>query len=377
MSKSSKIILGLIVILLLIGAWFVLTKKVDAPTGPIKIGWVGPLSGDAMSFGTPMKNAVALAVEDINKAGGIKGRQIEMIYEDGKCDGKEAVTAVQKLINIDKVKIIIGPTCSGEVQASASIAEQNKVIMLSPAASSPDITKAGDYIFRNNPSDLDSGRVLAETMFKTSKKVAIISENTDYTQALRKVFMDNFSKAGGKVTFDENYLSTTKDFRSILTKVKATDADGIFVNTQTEQAGGTIVKQIREMGIKLPIFATIAMTGKTALSVAGDSAEGITTVELSTVGNDKDAAFVKEYEAKYGKMPFAFYLEACYDAVDIVAQAVGAVGEDATKIKGYLYDLKSFSGTNGVYGFDQNGDITGIGYVPKVFKDGKFVALEN
>ena len=132
-----KAIVWLIVIVVVIWAgWALLDKAPEAEAGPIMIGFIGPLTGDAAAYGEPERDVVALAVEEINAAGGINGRQISVIYEDGKCDGTASASAAQKLVNVDKVKVIIGGFCSGETLGAAPIAEQNKVILISPSSTS-------------------------------------------------------------------------------------------------------------------------------------------------------------------------------------------------------------------------------------------------
>ena len=144
---------------------------------PIKIGFIGPLTGDAMSYGRPLSNAVRMAVDVINQSGGVKGRPIEILYEDGKCTNTGALNVVRKLIHIDKVSIIIGGICSGETLAILPFTESKGIIVLSPSSSSPDLTGAGKYFFRNTPSDLKGGEKLAQLITQKYKhtKVALLS----------------------------------------------------------------------------------------------------------------------------------------------------------------------------------------------------------
>ena len=205
MNQSTKWIVGVIVVVAVVAVGYFVSKGPSEPvsTEPIKIGF-----GDAATYGVDEKNATALAVEEINNAGGIKGRSLEVIYEDGKCSGKDAATAAQKLINIDGVKIILGGACSGETLSIAPIAEQNKIIIFSAFSSSPDITKAGDYIFRNSPSDLDVAKGYAQFIVSRGgyKNIAIISENTDYAGGVKKVFNEEIARLGGKIVADEVFI---------------------------------------------------------------------------------------------------------------------------------------------------------------------------
>src|SRR3989338_8967946 len=132
------------------------------PQGSVKIGVVVPLTGNKAAYGIPLRRAAELALEEINMGGGIAGKPLEAVWEDGKCEAKDATAAAQKLINVDGVKIIFGGVCSSETLAMAPLTEAAKVLVVSPSATSPDITAAGDYIFRTAPSDAAAGSVAAE-----------------------------------------------------------------------------------------------------------------------------------------------------------------------------------------------------------------------
>ena len=142
--------------------------------GSYKIGVMFPLTGDAAIYGMPAQMSAKIAVEEINSKGGVNGRKLELIYEDSKCNPKDGNAAAQKLVNIDKVKVIIGGYCSGETLGAAPITESNEVILISPSSSSPDITKAGDFVFRLAPSDAFAGVVASDYAFNEmkSKKAA-------------------------------------------------------------------------------------------------------------------------------------------------------------------------------------------------------------
>jgi branched-chain amino acid transport system substrate-binding protein len=381
MNNTKKITIGAVIIVVAILAGTVAFNKSKTPTStePIKIGFIGALTGDAASYGEPIKNSIELAVIDVNSSGGINGRKIEMIYEDAKCSGKDAVSAVQKLINIDKVKIIIGGICSGEILSVASITESAKVLILSPGASSPDVTQAGDFVFRNIPSDSEGSQTLAKLIMEKYKTAAIISENSDYAQGNRKVFTSTVNTLKGTMVADENYAPGTTDFRSILTKIKATNPDALVINPQTEIAGATIINQARELGIIAPIYGTVIVAGSKTAEIAGANAEGMIVFDAPGLREDNTKAvkFLADYTAKYGKPSFIeFYLGAGNDAVYIMAQAISKAGTDTEKLRDYLYDLKSYNGVIGTYSFDENGDLTGIGSVIKIIKDGKAVEMK-
>ena len=375
-----KIIIGIVAVVLIVVGISYFSKNSSQPTSqePIKIGFIGPLSGDAATYGELIKKATMLAVDEINSSGGVNGKEMEVIYEDGKCSGKDATSAARKLIDIDKIKVITGVTCSGELLSIAPVTEQNEVIVLSPAASSPTITNAGDFIFRNNPSDADGGRVLAGLIIQKYKKVAIISENTDYAQAFKNVFIENFKNAGGIVIADEDFIPGTKDFRSIVSKIKPLDFEALLINPQVESAAGTIMNQARELGITAPFYGNIALGGSKVLEIAGKNAEGTILTDIPGLKQDNQKAqkFLADFKEKYGPLSFEFYVGAAYDDIYILKEAISSIGMDTKKIRDYLYSLKDYKGVIGSYGFDKNGDLTGISSVVKQVVNGKLVELK-
>ena len=346
---------------------------------PIVIGFIGPLTGDAVSYGEPISNAVRLAVDEVNQNGGINGRVLEVIYEDGKCTGRDAVNAAQKLVNVDNVEIIIGGVCSGEALAILPITEQNNVLVLSPSASSPDLSSAGEYFFRNNPSDDSGGAFLANIIRGDNhKSVAVISENTDYAQALRRVFTEQFVEGGGEIVADESFVPGTSDFRSILTKIKATAPDAIFINPQLEDAGGNIAKQITELAIDAQLYGSNILSGFKAIEVGGESVDGIKLFDNPGLNpsNQKANSFLTNYQEQYGDLSIEFYLGAGYDAVYLLAQAIREVGTDTDALQSYLDDLRSFDGVIGMYSFNEYHDLAGINHVLKRVENGEVITVE-
>src|SRR3989338_295532 len=135
--------------------------------GTYKIGVMLPLTGDGAAYGLPIQKSIKIALDEVNAKGGVNGRMLEPVYEDSKCNPKDGNAAAQKLVNVDKVKVIIGGVCSGETMGAAPITEANKVILISPSATSPDITdKGGDFVFRLSPSDAFAGVVASDYAFK-------------------------------------------------------------------------------------------------------------------------------------------------------------------------------------------------------------------
>ncbi|MBI2130758.1 ABC transporter substrate-binding protein [Candidatus Woesearchaeota archaeon] len=349
-----------------------------ADTSPIKIGVMYPLSGDAAAYGLPIQKATQIAVDEINAKRGIKGRQIQLIYEDSKCNPKDGNAAAQKLVNIDNVKVIIGGVCSGETLGAAPITEAGKVILISPSATSPDVTNAGDYVFRVAPSDAYAGVVASDYAFKDlkAKKAAVISESTDYAQGLRKVFKENFAKLGGTIVADEVYNPEDTDFRTQVTKVKAANPDVIYVLPQPPQKGILLVKQIKEAGIKTQLLTAEVLIGRNVVKENAVNFEGMIGIEQKFDDKaPKAAALLAKYkQATEEDAPFPGYMGGAYDVVYLLSDAIGKHGMDTEKIKSYLYAVKGYEGAVGKLTIDQNGDPI-MDYSIKQAKGGELVTL--
>lgn len=373
----NKVTAWIVVLVVVVGGgWLFVSdwaKNLSA-SAPVKMGFIAPLTGEAASYGETEKNALQLAVEEINKNVGMNGRPIEIIYEDGKCNGKDALGAIQKLIVTDKVKIVFGGVCSSETLAAAPIAEQNKVLLFSAFSSNPAITNLGDYIFRNSPSDADVGKLDAETIAAKYKRVALLSENTDYAQGVRSVMKSVFGAKSVEVVFDESFGGgvPVSDFRSTLTRMLNAHPEVLYVNPTSPKAGGLIVKQLRELGSKLPVHANFSLASADARSVGGTYLNGVVISDASSL-SDRGKDLIAKYKARFGKDPANEYeMGASYDRVYIIRDAIRQAGFDVEGIKAYLYNLKNYQGTIGTYGFDNNGDVVGVGFTNFVIKgDGK------
>lgn len=367
----------IILIILAVGYYVTRDGVGDDAYSVLTIGFVGPLTGDAVSYGEPISNAVRMAVDDINQSGGVSGMMLEVIYEDGRCSNEDALNAAQKLVNIDRVKMIVGGICSGEALAMLPITEASGVIVISPSASSPDLTGIGQYFFRNSPSDDSGGTKLAEIVLKAHKRVALISEETDYAQGFARVFKENVLLGEGEIVADENFTPETTDFRSILTKIKAANPEAIFVNPQTEIAGGTIIKQARELGITVPLFGSNVTGGTKSIEIAGDHIEGLVFVDAPGLSpaNPRATAFLDQYRMRYGEPSIEFYTGAAYDAVHILAQAVEMVGSaaDTESVRNYISTMGNFDGVVGSYRFRPDGDPAGIGFIAKQVEGGEII----
>ena len=375
---SKTILWVVMVIIILVGGYFLLTAPAQE-TGPIKIGVIGPLTGDAAVYGEPIRNVIALAASQINNAGGIDNRPIEMIYEDGKCNGKDAASAMQKLANVDKVKVVIGGFCSSESLSAVPIATEAKIILLSIGSSSPDLSGKSKYFFRNYPSDNTQGKILADISYNNKgwKNVAIIQEQLDYPLGIKKAFENEFTSLGGKVEV-ETFLTETNDFRTQLTKLKGNKPDALFISVQTPQAAENILRQVKELKWNVNLLGADVIPGSSLPSEKPNLVEGMIVAEF---GYDKDSLkfqkFEKEYTEMYNKAPeYLSYSQTAYDGLFLIKDAIEASGGvDTDKMVNWLESLNRWEGVSGFLSFDENHDPE-AGHKPEIIKDGKVIPFE-
>lgn len=339
-------------------------------TGPLKIGFMAPLSGDAAAYGEPVRNAMELAVEEINASGGVAGRQVEVVYEDSKCNGKDAAATAQKLVSVDEVKYIVGPVCSGEAFSAVPITSAAKVLLLSPGSSAPKLAGMSPYFMRTYPNDNITGVALAQELAKTHKTTAIITESTDYGLGIKGVYVQEAEKLGMRVVAQEDFTTGTSDFRTALARVKEANPEVIFINPQTSANLVRIAKQAREIGITAP-FATVVFNDPETVG-SGPAVEGMLLVGTPGLSSD---AFKNKYTARFGSSAYEFFAGATYDNVYLLKQAIEKVGDDSDKVQKYLHNLERYDGTLGSYRFDLNGDIVGLPSVVQRIVGGKLITL--
>ena len=331
---------------------------------PFRIGVMESLTGPGETYGTVANQAKQMAVDEINAAGGVNGHMLELVVEDSKCNAQDAITAYNKLTDVDGVKIILGTSCSGAMLGAAPLAEKEGVVMFSGLATNPDIAEAGDYIFRTAMSDLQLGIDTGNLLWADGvRKLATLNEATDYAEGVRRESVAQFEKRGGEVVAEERYPSDVTDFRSQLTKLFGANPDALHVAAQAEFAGGTIVKQARELGFDGPIYSDVVVAGATALEIAGDAATGVIAViaDLDPV-NNKAQEVLKNFKAKYDYVTLRWYIGSAYDDVYITAECLKKTGDDqdADGFRDCLYDITWSGAIGDRYSFDDKGEVVGL-----------------
>ena len=330
----------------------------------IKIGINLELTGGVASYGTSEKAGIDLAVDEINEAGGVDGKKLELVTVDNKSEPAEATSAALKLIDKDKVVAIIGAATSGATIAQADIANSKKTPLISPSGTSPSVTVKDDgsvneFVFRTSFIDPFQGTVAANFAINELKvkNVAIYSDNSsDYSKGLAASFKKDFEAAGGKVISEESYIAKDSDFRSVLTSIKAANPEFIFIPGYYEEVG-LIIKQAREMGIDVPLMGADGWDSPTLLELAGADALNNTFTTNHYSSEDTDGIiqdFNEKFEAKYNKSPDAFNALG-YDTVYLLVDAIKRAGAvDSVKIKDALAATKELELVTGLYSVDEN-----------------------
>ena len=332
-----------------------------------KMGVMESLTGPGETYGTVAQQAKQMAVDEINAAGGINGKMLELVIEDSKCNAQDAITAYNKLTDVDGVKIILGTSCSGAMLGAAPLAEEEGVILFSGLATNPDIANAGDYIFRTAMSDAQLGIDTGNVMWADGiRNLVTISESTDYAEGVRRTSVEQFEKRGGQVVAEERYASDVTDFRSQLTKLISANPDGLHIAAQAEFSGGTVVKQARELGYTGPIYSDIVVVGTTALEIAGDAATGVKAIIADLdPANAKGQQVLANFKSRYDYITLPWFLGSAYDDVYIAAECLKMTDDDqdADGFRDCMYDVTWSGAIGDNYTFDPNGEVVGLANV--------------
>jgi branched-chain amino acid transport system substrate-binding protein len=352
----------------------------DRETGEIVIGEYGALTGTNATFGISTKNGIDLAVDVVNKAGGVLGKKVRIIVEDDQGRAEEAQKVVAKLISEDKVVAILGGITSSSSLAAGPIAQQKQIPMISPSSTNPRVTRVGDYIFRVCFMDPFQGFVMAKFAAGTlrGKNAAILRDiRSDYSVGLADAFSESFKKMGGSVLLDETYRSGDMDFTAQLTKIKSTNPDVIFVPGYYTQAG-LIAIQAKRMGLAAPMLGGDGWDSPKLVTVGGDSLNGSYYSNHYSVDDPspENQNLVAKYRERYREDPDAPAALA-FDSANLLFDAIRrANSTDPSKIRDALAQTKDFQGITGRISLDNDRNAVKSAVVLQV-KDGKIVYVET
>ncbi|KPJ61040.1 MAG: hypothetical protein AMJ46_03465 [Latescibacteria bacterium DG_63] len=301
--KSGVAIICLFAVALSICFVFSCAKK----TEEIRVGEFGSLTGTTATFGISTKNAIDLAIEEANAAGGIEGKLIKVIVEDDQSKPEEAATAVRKLIEQDRVVAVLGEVSSSRSLAGAPICQNAKIPMITPSSTNPKVTQVGDYIFRVCFTDPFQGMVAARFGHDSleARDAAILRDiRNDYSVGLADFFIQTFTSQGGRIVSDESYSEGDIDFKAQLTAIKAKSPHVIFVPGYYTEVG-LIARQARELGIDVPLLGGDGWVSDRLIEIGGEALNGCYFVNPYWE-HDPDPAvqnFVTSYRERFGGNP--------------------------------------------------------------------------
>jgi branched-chain amino acid transport system substrate-binding protein len=326
----------------------------------VRIGVFMSTTGTTANFGISSVNGIKMAAEEINAAGGINGKQVELLVQDDRSDASEAATIVTKFVTQDMVHAVIGEVASSRSIAAAPIAQNAKIPMLTPSSTNPEVTKKGDFIFRSCFIDPYQGAAIAQFAAKTlgAKSAAImVDRKNDYSTGLEKVINETFAKFGGKIVATQSYQEGDQDFNAQLTSLKGANPEVIFVPGYYNDVG-LIAKQARDKGITVPLIGGDGWDSEQLYKIGGAALNGsYFTNHYSPFDTDpRVVKFVNAYKAKYGSTPDALAATA-YDAANIMFDAIKrSKSLNGPDIRDALAATQAFPGVTGTVTFNQQRD---------------------
>lgn len=345
----------------------------------IKIGVAGPHTGDLAPYGIPTKEAAEMVAAQVNAAGGILGKQIEVLPMDDQCKPEIATNAATKLVSLG-VDVVIGHVCSGATKAALGIYKEANLIAVSPSATNPPLTQSGEYpnFYRTIAPDDDQGKLAAN--FATdklgAKKIAILHDKGDYGKGFAD-FSQQFIEAGGKakVVLFEGVTPGAMDYSAVVQKIRKEEADAVIFGGYHPEAS-KLVAQMNKRRMKIPFIGPDGVKGDGFLEIAGADAEGVYAtgpMDVSALAENQQAR--ADYTSKYGKEPGTFFDQG-YAAMQAVLNAITvAGGTDYAALEKAL--KSSFVETSvGKIKFDDKGDAEGVGFSVFQVQGGKFVELQ-
>lgn len=323
----------------------------------IKLGGVFPLTGDVPSIGSAMDNGAKLAIKEINAAGGVLDKKLELVSEDDQNQAATAPNAITKLITKDKVAAVVGTYASKCSIPMAAVAKDLKTVMITPVSTNEKVTtEGGEYVFRACFIDPLQGKVGAQFAIENlkAKKVAMLYDvGNDYCVGISKEFKKNFEAAGGDVVYEKTYNAGESDFKAFLTEIKELNVDVIYLPDNYSTVG-LIAKQAREIGIKASFLGSDSWGDLGVVKVGGDAVEGAYFTDHLSLKSDNAAIkkFVENYTKEYNVEPSTFAVLS-YDSVYIVAEAIKKAGStDEAAIKDAMAKIDADCGTTH-YKFDE------------------------
>lgn len=352
----------------------------SAAPDEIKFGLLAPLTGFAAADGKSARIAAEIAVDDLNKAGGVLGEKITLKVYDDQAQGSQAVVLAKKMIGEDHTQFAISGSYSEPTRAAATVFQEAHVPYIAAYAVHPDVTKAGDYVFRTFQLAPPQGRAAASFLADKlkAKRISVVSINNDFGVSLLAGFKPAASKLGLEILNEYTYSPKDRQFGSIVAGVKRDNPDALYL-TGYAFTGGPLVAQLRAAGVTVPMVAAQAFDSQTFIEIAGPAAEGIYIVNALNRDNPSASfkAFMAELKARHGDDAEST-AASVYTAVTLAADAIKRAGSiDAAKVRDALAATKDFPAMHGkLNSFDAQREIV-MSMPVIVIKDGKFTYFSD
>lgn len=352
----------------------------DAPSNDsgnsVRVGVFLSLTGATAGYGIASLNSFKLATEEVNRAGGINARQVELIIADDHSNSEEIAGVVTKLIKQDKAHALLAEPVSTRAMIAAPIAQENKVVMISPAAVKPELTLQGDYIFRacfTSPAEGEAIAAFATNKLRAKRAAIILDGKNDYAVVLAGFFSEYFKKFGGEVVNQQYYAAQDKDVSAQIAAINAANPDVIFAPGFYTTAG-TVAREVSRQRTKAILIGSDGWDSASLLDGAGDAFDGVYFANHFWVGSDDPlvSKFVTNYTARYGVAPDAGAATA-YDAAHLLFDAIKrARSTEGAAIRDALAKTANFPGVTGRITLDANRNAVVPVYLLRIEKGGKF-----
>ena len=347
----------------------------------IEIGYFGDLTGPTFNFGQSAINGVLMAASEVNQAGGINGRQIDVVIEDDKGSPEEAARLTAKLIDQDKVVAIIAGGTSGNSRAAAPKAQASHIPMISPSSTDPAVTQTGNYIFRACFVDTFQGEVMADFAIKTlkAKKAAILFDfNSPYSKGLTDYFKLSFARLGGSIVSEQTYTQGDADFKGQLSTIRSAEPDVIYIPGYYGDVA-LVAKQARMIGLAQPLLGGDGWDAPELWQLGGDALNGAYISTHYSVDDPSPAIqqFVSLYKQRYGNLLPDAHAALAFDAARLLFDAIARTGStDGDTLRDALAETKDFNGVTGVISMDADRNAVKPAVVLKL-QDLKFIYQET
>lgn len=347
---------------------------------PIYVGLSAPLTGNYSEYGTNWKKAMDIAVEKINAKGGIKGRPLQIVAEDSKSEPKDSAQIAQKFTSDAKIVATLGDFTSTACMAAQPIYDRAGLVQLSPTASHPEFAPKSQWSFGVIGTQAEEGAFMADYTVKRDgkKKVAVLYINNDWGIAAQQHYIKRAKDLGADIVATENYFDRDKDFTGVLTKLRGSKPDALYIATMYND-GALMSKQREKLGWNdVAVFGPGSLYSPKLLELGGSSVEGLRTSTIFMITDPRPEVqeFIKTFKTRNNGVDPNMFAAIAYDAISIMANAIEKAGTDRKAIRDELAKMQNYVGMTGTFGFTERRDVK-RDYHYLIVKSGAWALLDK